>query len=886
MYRVRSLCLLPALASLFCVVAIAPDVAIAQAPAAPPPTAKFVPPKLKQFVEAEAPPALAEKKRADVILTIDVDEKGVVQKVEVATPAGDGFDEAAVAAAKKFEFEPATNEGKPVPVRITYRYRFFYKEPPPPTPPAPTTDPKPDDTKPETPPLPSGPALFLGKVLSKGDRIPMPGVTLFISDEQQTLTDDEGRFEFPTLPPGEYKLKLRGAEIRNAEAKLKIEAGKQATITYYVEVKQRYVTTVRAQRPVEDVVVRVLSQEEIKKIPGTQGDALKAVQNLPGVARSPFGGGLLVIWGSSPQDTRVYADGVIMPTLFHFGGLRSVINSEFLDSLVFMPGGYGVEYGRGMGGVIQVQTRRPKDNGYHGFVQLDLIDGSILVEGPITKKLSFAVSARRSWIDGVLSLFQTSDFRLTPVYYDYQAKLNYRPTPRDEIELFLFGSDDQLKLQTKNPDPATSAALSSHIFFHRLLANWTHRFQNGATLQFIPSMGYDQPFQIGGNFGNVPFKIDIRNCPWAIRTVLRMPINSWLRIDTGLDYEGVRIGFSATAPASGPPREEDSGAQGSGTSSFISESGELYQNGIAAFVAGQISLLDKRLLIVPQFRLEIMQWSGYRGRPESYNFAHIMPEPRVNVRFQATKWMAVKAAMGVFNQFPDATAFAASIGTPSVKPNTSFHYVLGFDFKPTATLSIDTQFFYKDLFNLVVRGQTPLEPNLSNEGRGRVYGGEVLIKQQLFKGFYGWLSYTLLRSERKDHPNTAWRTFQYDQTHILTLIASYVLPKGFQIGLRFRYVTGNPTTPVIGSYFNANDGTYTPINGAAYSERLPAFHQLDVRLDKTWTFNKWKLLLYVDIQNLYNYRSAEAWNYSYDYSQRQRISGLPFLPVFGLKGEF
>ncbi len=859
------------------------------APATAPPPGKFVPPKLKQFIESEPPATLKERQRVDVILTIDVDDKGQVQKVEVATSGGAEFDAAALAAAKQFSFEPATNDGKPVPVRITYRYRFLYKEPPPPAPPEPTPAPT-DAPPPETPPpapVPVGKPNFLGRVLSKGDRLAMPGVTVFLDEKHEVLTDDDGRFSFSALPVGDYKVKLRGAEIRPAEAKLKIEAGKQVEITYYVEAKQRYVTTVRAQRPVEDVIVRVLSQDEIKKIPGTQGDALKAVQNLPGVARAPFGGGLLVIWGSSPQDTRVYADGVTMPTLFHFGGLRSVINSEFLDSLVFMPGGYGVEYGRGMGGVIQVQTRRPKSNGYHGFVQLDLIDGSLLLEGPITKKLSFAISARRSWIDGVLSLFQTSDFRLTPVYYDYQAKLHYRPSPRDDVELFIFGSDDQLKLQTKNPDPAASAALKSHIYFHRLLVNWTHRFSNGATLQVIPSTGYDQPFQINGNFGNVPFKIDIRNCPWAVRLVLRQPINEYIRLDTGLDYEGLRIGFDATAPAAGPPREEDGGGgAGGATTSFLSEKGELYQNGVSPFIAANITLLDKKLLIVPQLRFEIMQWSGYAGKPQSYSYVHLQPEPRVNVRYQATKWMAIKAALGVYNQFPDPITFASTLGNPAVRPQTSYHYVLGFEFKPTSTLSIDAQVFYKDLFHLIVRGQTVAEPNFLNEGRGRVYGAEFLIKQQLLKGFYGWLSYTVLRSERKDHPDSPWRNFQFDQTHILTLIASYVLPRGFQVGLRFRYVTGNPTTPVTGAFYSANDNSYTPIYGPAYSDRLPAFHQLDVRLDKTWTFNRWKLLLYVDIQNVYNYRSAELWNYSYDYSQRQRVSGLPFLPVFGLKGEF
>src|SRR5262249_23041110 len=147
-------------------------------------------------------------------------------------------------------------------------------------------------------------------------------------------------------------------------------------------------STVRGDKVVVQAVEFTLEQEEIRRLPGTVGDLLKAVQNLPGVARSPGLSGLLVVWGSQPQDTRVYVDGVYIPVLYHFGGLRSTVNSEMVQSLNFIPGGYGAERGLGLGGVVEISTRAPRTDGYHGFVQADLIDGSLMLEGPLGKKAS------------------------------------------------------------------------------------------------------------------------------------------------------------------------------------------------------------------------------------------------------------------------------------------------------------------------------------------------------------------------------------------------------------------------------------------------------------------------------------------------------------------
>jgi TonB family protein len=843
---------------------------------AAPPSAEVPPaleraPKLERFVAATPPAALAERQQVDVILTIDVDERGKVVKVDVARSGGADFDDAAVQAARQFVFAPGIAGGKPVPVRITYQYRFTYERPPKPT--ADRTQP----TAPATVPVD-------GRVLRAGDREPLAGLGVLADDgTPATTTDGAGRFRLE-LAPGAHVLHVVGPEVAKSDFTVTLHAGKSLSTTWYVLGRERYTSTVRGQRAVVEAVEQTLSGDELRHIPGTQGDTLKAVQNLPGVARSPFGAGLLVVWGSAPQDTRTYVDGVYIPTLYHFGGLRSTVNSEMVSSLQFLPGGYGVDHGRGLGGVIEVETREPRSDGYHGFVQLDLIDGSFMLEGPISKNVSFAASARRSWIDAFLPIFTTNDFQLSPVYYDYQAKLRWRASPRDDVDVFIFGSDDVIKLVAKgSADPTLQAAFDSHTFYHRILARWAHRFASRATLTVTPSVGYDVPFEFNANIGNTLVSVDAETFEYSLRAALRQPLGAHFRLDVGVDLEGNRWMLSVNGPSRGMPREGDRGGGFGGAFAFDRE--DLDQLTLAPFIALNFSPI-KNLVITPQLRLEIFDFRGYQGSPDAFDHGYALPEPRVSVRYQINRWAAVKAAAGAYHQVPDPTSFLKLFGTPSVRPQYGWQYVAGAEFEPTSTLHIEAQGFYKDLQSLIVRGDKPGDPTLTNEGQGRVYGGELLVRQELWKGFFGWVAYTVSRSERKDHPDDPWRLFQYDQTHILTIIGSYKFGRGYQIGLRFRYVTGNPYTPVVGSYYDVNSDAYVPINGALYSQRLGSFNQLDVRFDKKWTFHRWALAMYVDIQNLYNASSPEGRAPNFDYTKFASISGLPFLPVLGLRGDF
>src|SRR3954453_3897658 len=135
----------------------------------------------------------------------------------------------------------------------------------------------------------------------------------------------------------------------------------------------------RAPRIKKEAVETRIRTEEARRVPGTQGDTLKVIQNLPGVGRSAFGSGALIVWGSSPKDTRVNVDGVEIPALYHVGGFRSTVNSDLVKSIDLLPGGYGAEYGRGLGGLVRIETRSLPQSGFHGYVSADVLDTSAMI---------------------------------------------------------------------------------------------------------------------------------------------------------------------------------------------------------------------------------------------------------------------------------------------------------------------------------------------------------------------------------------------------------------------------------------------------------------------------------------------------------------------------
>jgi hypothetical protein len=172
------------------------------------------------------------------------------------------------------------------------------------------------------------------------------------------------------------------------------------------------------------------------------------------------------------------------------------------------------------------------------------------------------------------------------------------------------------------------------------------------------------------------------------------------------------------------------------------------------------------------------------------------------------------------------------------------------------------------------------------------YGLELLVRRRLADGLYGWIGYTLMWARDIRPEQLAWtrrsQPGDYDQRHNAVAVISYALPRNWRIGARFRYATGLPYTPIIGSYTsgNASETYYTPIFGAQNTARFPDFHQLDIRVDRRFYGRYASVLLYLDIQNVYNRANTEVYLYNLDYSQQVGAIGLPVFPTLGIRVEF
>jgi outer membrane receptor protein involved in Fe transport len=293
------------------------------------------------------------------------------------------------------------------------------------------------------------------------------------------------------------------------------------------------------------------------------------------------------------------------------------------------------------------------------------------------------------------------------------------------------------------------------------------------------------------------------------------------------------------------------------------------------------------LTLTPGIRLDLYHY----GPNEPHNSWTVTP--RIAARWEPSERFALKAGLGLYSEGARNGDAAYPYGNPAVLPEKAWQATLGTELRPLSGLFISVEGFYKGLSDLIVRtdavetvGGVTRPVVLDNAGVGRVFGLELLVRKELSERFFGWIAYTLSRSDRVDRPGEPRRLFDFDQTHNLTLIASYKLGGGWQIGGRLRVISGNPDTPVIGSRYLSNFDAYLPIYGPTNSLRVPTFHQLDVRIDKVWTFDAWLLDAYLDVLNGYNHRSIEGSAYSYDFSQHAYFEGLPVIPTLGLKASF
>lgn len=783
-----------------------------------PPAPRVTPPTLIEAPEITVPEG-AEPLPDDsaVELQITIGADGTVQEARLLAPLRADIDALVLEAAHRMRFEPATRDGQPIPARVRFRYRI--------TPPAPPPSEEPEGTGGET---------------SEGET-------------EEPESGEEGEEEAVTEVETEGDMAPLGV-------------------------------TARVERPEPGAVERItLRAEELTTVPGTFGEPLRVVATMPGVLRSPFGLGFFLVRGANFQNTGFFVDGFPVPLLYHLGAGPAVISSRLVDQLHFYPGGYPSMYGRYSAGIVALETAPPPTDSVRGELEVDLFRASALAVVPFGEgRGSVAAAFRRSYFELLLPLVQPG---LELAYTDYQLRADYRVDPHMALSLFFFGSDDRLDQSGAVGSGVASEGTQTGLGydFQRLIARVALRLPGNARFNISGMLGRDGNMIRSSQPGSEPLVIALQTSYAALRLDAELPWPGIPEMQTnfGVDVNAQLFDVNATAfvpaglgeyprPVFTPQGVEEDGMQALLVPTVVRALAAAYLDQIVRVGPVQVSLSG---------RFDYMRYG---------NVSNVYPDPRLVARWQVVPELLIKGATGLFSQPPVPFQLARTGGNPDLTPERSWQNSVGAELMLPERVEVHTTFFYNQYFDLVEQvNRATVTPEggvrrqyFANEGEGRAYGLELLVRRRIEQGFYGWLSYTLSRSERLD--GNVWEPFVFDQTHVLNLAVSYAFD-GWRFGAGFQLSTGRPTTSLVGTTYDADVDEYDPFFRAT-GERLPTFHRLDLRIDRDFTIGPIRGSVYLDVQNVYNSPNTEGTLYSYNFRQNASLPGLPILPTIGVRG--
>lgn len=863
-------------------IALAPRTAAAQqAPARAPVLTR--PPTLTRFVEATHPES-ERGRAAAVVLQLRVSEQGRVEQATVIESAGEAFDRAALEAARQFVFTPAEVDGRPSAIRLTYRYQFTIRVE------APTT------------------AEFVGVVRSRNTRTPLAGVRVALEGREPAVTDARGAFRFDGVSPGQYTVSLSGERVTMQRVTERFEAGQRVEATYDVAL-----APVRGQARDEDeddvelvvsappvrrqAVATDVSAEQARRIPGTQGDVLRVVESLPGVARATAGSGALVVWGAAPEDTRVLVDGVPIPRLYHDGGFRSVVSGDLVANVELLAGAYGAAYGRGLGGLVRVETRSLDERGVHGAISIDAFDAGASVRARVSDRVRVFAAVRRAHLWQILGAagIDGGGFIPIPRYGDAQARVSFALSSRETLDLTVLGSTDFTERVVRAADPSRDQRDRRTLDFFRIYGRYVRR-GDGLEVSVVPWFGVEASSARALTAG-VATGLDVDSLRGGLRASLRARINANVTLEAGVDGELSSSALVRDGSIALPAREGDVRVFGQPPpDQSNADRWRVLSIGVAPY--GEATLSFLRNAIELSFGARIDPYARAVSRtlpPEGITPAigafsqDFRVEPRASVRVKPHPRVTLRAAYGAVGQPPSAEDLSAVFGAPALSAARGSQWAVGASVAITSTLSAEATGFFTESSQLAMRSPLPAPLRaqaLVSEGEGRAYGVQVLLRQALFRNFFGWLTYSLSRSERRANSQSEWRLFDYDQTHVVSVVASYTLPLGFELSARARFSSGFVRTPVTGAYYDARRDRYEPLFGAQNSDRLPLFAQVDLRGSKRFRIGVSELELSLEVQNVSNQRNAEEFVYDESFARRDVIAGLPILPSIGARWTF
>lgn len=610
-----------------------------------------------------------------------------------------------------------------------------------------------------------------------------------------------------------------------------------------------------------------LDRNEVATIPGTGNDMLAAVDAMPGVTASAFGPTSfngVVIRGSAPEDSKILIDGFEVPFLYHTVGFRSILPTESIDALDYLPGGFDVAYGRASSGIISVKTRAG-DRKLGGQAELSVIDGGVLAHGSAGNRGTYMLAMRRSTIDLILPSLIPDDANINlatvPRYYDLQSRLDF-DLNRWKLTFGVLGSDDLLQLFADNErDPDRRFYSRARFIRATAEARWAHD-ELAATIAVSPIV-QELIFEFGRNqyFDMVAEGV-------GARAEVTRTVEHGLGLGNLVTRVGAETNIGRARLDLALPQAPDEGQPMAGMpdDDDISErfTGVKWVPDVGAWTAASADF--GRARVTTGVRVD-----GFLRSSD------VAVQPRGEVQVKLPRTYVARLAAGAYRRPPE---YQDEFLDDKIHPERATQVIVGIEHGPVGGLKIQGSLYYTDRTALLTRGD---DGAYHNTGRGTTYGAELLAILRRGKWF-GWLSYSLSHSTRVDHPGDRRRLFDYDQPNDLNVALEWQ-GKKWRFGGRFTLTSGLPYTPVTASVYDSDHDTYVPVYADVNSDRVPMHHQLDVRIDRSWKIGAMKLSAFLDVQNVYLNESVAGYGYSFDYSERFAFKSIPILPSIGLRGE-
>jgi outer membrane receptor for ferrienterochelin and colicin len=702
---------------------------------------------------------------------------------------------------------------------------------------------------------------------------PIPGVSVFLEGyEKGALSDLDGRYLINDVEPGSYNLvtSIIGFET---QVRYNIIVRSIGTHSYNFSLKpstevldEVIIRSANSSKRTRETPLSLqsLSGDEIATYPGGNNDVVQVMQTFPGV--SPSVGGFrndLIIRGGAPNETVYYLDGMEVSNINHFstqgssGGPVGMINVSFIDEVSLSSSAFETRYNNPLSGVMQFDQRRGNLKELSGNFRIGASEAAVTLEGPLFKgdneygNTGFIASVRRSYLQ---FLFDLIGLPFRPDYWDYQYKLSHDLDDRNSIYLIGLGSIDDFTLDPPNEyDEEQQAQLEQAPFIvqrsNNIGTTWKNRFRDGkgfmeATLSNHILNNDFKRYLDSENETGLLFNNDSKENETKLRFQLTRFFNEW-KLSAGFNSQYSKYTNSTLDV----------------TNNFNYESAIDFMS-YGLNIQMTRSFLDGDLDFSMGFR---MDGDGFTEGNDLFSTF----SPRMAISYELIENLKINASVGRYFKIPPYTilGFRSNSGellNKDINYTQSDHLVLGLQFDTSSSSYISVESFYKkyDNYPVSVLDRVSLANKgagfevLGNEeiwsmGKGRSYGFEFLYQQKLSKNLYGICSYTWFKSEFTGFDDQNYLPSVWDSRHLISFTGGYKLKNQWELSSRFRFAGKTPYVP---TNLEATLENYPDIvldYDRLGEEKLDAFHQLDLRIDKKWNFNNMALGLYVDIQNVF-----------------------------------